>query len=64
LEIFGDACCTTTFEAAALAQYWGETANFLAAALKSPKVENNKRFLFAVCFQNKDHYPTVKHFYT
>ena len=36
----------------------------LAAALKFPKVENNKRFLFAVYFQNKAHYPTVKYFYT
>ena len=34
------------------------------AALKFPKVENNKRFLFAVYFQNKAHYPTVKYFYT
>ena len=37
---------------------------FLAAALKFPKVENNKRFLFAVYFQNKARYPTVKYFYT
>ena len=36
----------------------------LAAALKFPKVENNKRFLFAVYFQNKAHYPTVKYFHT
>ena len=36
----------------------------LAAALKFPKVENNKRFLFAVYFQNKAHCPTVKYFYT
>ena len=37
LEIFEEACCSTTFEAAALAQYWGETANLLAAAFEIPK---------------------------
>ena len=37
LEIFEEACCSTTFEAAALVQYWGETANLLAAAFEIPK---------------------------
>ena len=37
---------------------------FLLLLLKFPKVENNQRFLFSVCFQNKAHNPTVNYFYT
>ena len=37
---------------------------FLLLLLKFPKVENNQRFLFSVCFQNKAHNPTVNCFYT
>ena len=37
LEIFEEACCSTTFEAAALAQYWGETAISSCCCFEIPK---------------------------
>ena len=44
---------------------WGrDSCIFLLLLLKFPKVENNQRFLFSVCFQNKAHNPTVNYFYT
>ena len=64
LEIFREIVVQSLLRQLLLPSTGERQLYLLAAALKFPKVENNKRFLFAVYFQNKAHYPTVKYFYT
>ena len=54
LEIFGEACCSTTFEAAALAQYWGETAiSSCCCFWNSQKWKTIKGFFLQFVFKTK-----------
>ena len=65
LEILGEACCSTTFEAAAFAQYWGETAIPSCCCFwNSQKWKTIKGFFLQFVFKTKPIYPTVKYFYT
>ena len=54
LEIFGEGCCSTTFEAAALAQYWGETAiSSCCSFWNSQKLKTIKGSFFHLVFKTK-----------
>ena len=54
LEIFEEACCSTTFEAAALAQYWGETAiSSCCCFWNSQKWKTIKGFFLQFVFKTK-----------